>query len=86
MELYEIIILSVFILAWSVSQPYLKRFKIYRFSSLLILTFITGILMSWSLQTKGWEYRSMALYFLLIGGIFYQAYKFYRENLSDNQT
>ena len=81
METIKLIIISVLLVGFIISVPYLKKFKLFQFTTLLVLSFTTGILMANSIQEKGWEYRNMTLFVLLIVGIIYQAFKFYNENL-----
>ncbi|MEI7501339.1 MAG: hypothetical protein WCK84_12940 [Bacteroidota bacterium] len=85
MKIYEFVFISVILLVWCISLPYLKKFKIFQFSFLLVFSFTTGILMANALQTKGWEFRNMTLFVLLIVGIIYQAFQFYKENILEKQ-
>lgn len=80
METIKFIIFSVLLAGFIISMPYLKRFKLFQFASLLFFSFAIGILLANSIQEKGWEFRATALFMLLLGGIIYQAGKFYNEN------
>jgi uncharacterized integral membrane protein len=84
MELYEFILISVFLLAWSLSLPYLRKFRIFQFSSLLVFSFATGILITETVQTNGWHAKALPLFTLLLGGFIYQAFRFYKENFPYN--
>lgn len=83
MEIYKLIILCLVIVIWIISVPYLKKFRIYQFSMLLFFSFVVGILLTDSICKHGWEAKNMVLHFLLIGGIIYQAIRFYKDNLAD---
>ena len=78
METIKFIIFSVLLLGWIISVPYLKKFKLYQFATLLFFSFTTGILMANSIQEKGLEYRNMTLFILLIVGIIYQAFNVFK--------
>lgn len=81
MEIISFIVFFILLVGWIISVPYLKKFKLYQFSTLILLSFITGILLANSIWEKGWDNGNMTLFVLLIGGIIYQAYKFYHKNL-----
>jgi hypothetical protein len=49
------------------------------FASLLFFSFAIGILLANSIQEKGCEFRATGLFMLLLGGIIYQAGKFYNK-------
>lgn len=83
MEIYKLIIFCLVILAWTISVPYLKRFRIYQFSMLLFFSFAIGILLADTIQKNGWMLKNLALFILLIGGIIYQAIRFYRDSVAE---
>ena len=82
MKGYEILMMAILVI-WIVSMPYLRKFKLYQFGMLLAVAFGLGIMITGSVQSKGWEPRSVLLFVMLTGGLIYQSYKFYRTNLSD---
>jgi len=82
MEIYKLIILCLVIVIWIISMPYLKKFRIYQFSMLLFFSFVIGILLTVSIQKHGWVPKNLVLHFLLIGGIVYQAIRFYRDSFA----
>ena len=83
MEIYKLIIFCIVISTWIISVPYLKKFKIYQFSMLLFFSFAIGILLTDSIHKHGWVPKNLVLNFLLIGGIVYQAIRFYKDSVID---
>jgi hypothetical protein len=82
MEIFKLIIFCLVIVIWIISEPYLKKFRIYQFSMLLFFSFAVGILLTDSICKYGWVAKNLVLYFLLIGGIIYQAIRFYRDTIA----
>jgi hypothetical protein len=84
MEIYKFIVFSVILLGWCFALPYLKKYKSYQFCALLFFSFATGILLTGSIQKNGWENKNIIFFLIMFGGIIYQAYKFYKENVVEN--
>jgi hypothetical protein len=82
MEIFKLVIFCIVISAWIISVPYLKKFRIYQFSMLLFFSFAIGILLTVSIQKHGWVPENLVLPVLLIGGIVYQAIRFYRDSIA----
>ena len=83
MKPYEIGLLVVLVV-WTISNPYLRKYKIYQFCVLMIMPFIISFLFFDSIQKEGFSIKSLSgLFFLFIGGLIYQAKKFYDLHLSE---
>lgn len=83
MKTYEIILLILFLI-WVVAIPYLKKFKVYEFAVLIIMPFTISYVLYNSYQTHQFSKYFVFLSLFFIGGLIYQAVKFYKKFLDNS--
>jgi len=71
----------IIVLIWILSMPFLNRFKIYQFCSLIALPFIISYVIFSTLLINEITFRSLGFSIMLVLGLIYQAWKFYRRYL-----
>ncbi len=77
LEITLITILIIYIIA----IPFLKKFLIYQYISLVISSFIIGYLFNEIVYLKGLDQTGAILLILLIGGLVFNSVRFFRRNL-----
>jgi len=81
MEPYEIALI-VLVLIIIIAIPFLKKFVVYQFISLVIGAFLIGYLFNEIFKTSGMSLQSSVLLILLVGGTVYNSIKFYKKNVA----
>ncbi|MGE5457735.1 MAG: hypothetical protein ACM3RX_05215 [Methanococcaceae archaeon] len=83
MTIFEIIGI-VICAAWIISMPYLNSFKLYQYCMLMIMPFMISYLLYTSIIRNGFNVKSLSWMLLFfIGGLIYQAKRFYDSYLSE---
>lgn len=81
MAIFDFILISLLILAVTLVLPYLNRYRVFQFGSLLFLSITAGILVTILWIRTDLNVNVVVMSLLLIGGIIYRAVRFYREHL-----
>jgi len=75
------ITLITFLIIYVISIPFLKKYLIYQYISLVISTFLMGYVFNNIVTIKGIDRTGAILLILLIGGLIYNSVTFFRRNL-----
>ncbi|PLX02005.1 MAG: hypothetical protein C0595_12555 [Marinilabiliales bacterium] len=75
------ITLITFLIIYVIAIPFLKKYLIYQYISLVISAFLIGYLFDNIVTVEGIDRNGLILIILLIGGLIFNSVRFFRRNL-----